>query len=91
MNHVLTRLPTDRRTPVVEQVVPAGPPPAPAEPEQARPRGCGLAAIAVTVVMALLLSGCLIVRQGERFAIGTERNRVNAVIFTGTSGCRRGR
>lgn len=47
--------------------------------------GCGLAAVAVGILAVLLLSSCLSVRQGKNFAIGTESNRANAVVFARAS------
>ncbi len=38
--------------------------------------------VALTLIMALLTTGCFSMRQGETFAVGTERNRANVVIFT---------
>jgi hypothetical protein len=44
-------------------------------------RGRRLLALAMVVVASLLLSSCLVLHQGDGFAIGTETTRVNLVLF----------
>lgn len=48
-------------------------------PHAPSPRG--LAALAVSLTMILVLGGCFVLREGRTYAIGAERNRVNVVIF----------
>lgn len=42
----------------------------------------GSQALAVLLSM-MVLSGCFVLKQGETFAIGTETNRLNLVVFVG--------
>lgn len=52
---------------------------------QSRPSTRKLATIAVALAVSLVLSSCVLFRQGNEFAVGAESNRVNLVVFRAPS------
>lgn len=48
---------------------------------QSRPSTRKLATIAVALAVSLVLSSCVLFRQGNEFAVGAESNRVNLVVY----------
>jgi hypothetical protein len=52
---------------------------------QSRPSTRKLATIAVALAVSLVLSSCVLFRQGNEFAVGAETNRVNLVVYRAPS------